>query len=309
MSIDLKDQDELKKYLGKVDKVFNIRDFIEQDIEFQDIENYYKESELGYKFFHSSSGSIHMALNHDGKFDREGYFGQVKIVQDYINKTGAERVLELASGRGFNSIHLAKNNSNVQFVGVDLTPEHVKQARERGKDIPNLEFHHGNFQELQFQTSSFDLVFEVESICHAIDMEIALLETKRVLKRDGLFIAIDGFRSKDFETFSSDLRKASKLAEVSMAVGKPWKINNWILLCEKIGFEVEDMDDLSLEIMPNLIRFQFLARGFFKFPSLSKLFVMIFPYYLIQNAIAGIFMPFTIDAGMQRYYKVALRKQ
>jgi SAM-dependent methyltransferase len=309
MSVDTKNLDELRKYLAKIDKVFNVRKFIEQDIDFQDTAEYYRKSEAGYRFFHSANGSIHMALNHDGKFSREGYYGQAKIIQEYINRTGAKKVLELASGRGFNSAFLAKNNPQIQFVGIDLTPEHVAFAREHANGLANLEFHHGNFQDLPFQDGIFDLVFEVESICHALDMEQALLQTRRVLRKGGYFISIDGFRSQDFEAFPEDLKIASKLAEVSMSVGKAWNIDDWVSLIDQVGFYVEKVDDLSAAIMPNLLRFQFLARGFFKFPSLSKFLVTILPYYLVQNAIAGILMPFTVGAGLQRYYKVALVRQ
>ncbi len=309
MNIDTKNQDELRKYLAKIDKVFDAKKFIEQDIDIQDTAEYYRGSELGYRFFHSAEGSIHMALNYDGKFSRDGYYGQAKIVQDYINKTGAKKVLEVASGRGFNSIYLAKKNPQTQFFGIDLTPEHVKYAQQHSKDISNLEFHQGNFQNLQFQDCAFDLAFEVESICHALDMKKALSEVNRVLKKGGYFVSIDGFRDKDFESYSEDLKIASKLAEVSMAVGKPWKMNEWVTLCEQVCFKVEDIEDLSMAIMPNLLRFQFLARGFFKYPSLSKLFIKNLPYYLVQNAIAGILMPFTIGAGAQRYYKAILLRQ
>lgn len=306
MSIDSKSREELNKYLRKVEGVFRIRDFLEKDIEFQDIADYYRESEPGYSFFHSASGSIHMALNPDGKFDRAGYYAQAKIVQEYLDRTGAKSVLELASGRGFNSTFLAGANPHARFSGIDLTPEHVEYAQQRAKGMPNLVFRQGNFQDLPFQDGSQDLVFEVESICHAIDMGKALSEARRVLKPGGTFIVIDGFRSPDFETFPEELRTAAKLAEVSMAVGRPWKIDEWTELCQATGFRVAELEDLSMAIMPNLMRFQFLARGFFKFAGVSRLLVKALPYYLVQNAIAGIFMPFTIAAGLQRYYKAVL---
>jgi ubiquinone/menaquinone biosynthesis C-methylase UbiE len=309
MSIDYKNQDELKKYLHKVDRIFNISKFLAQDIDFQDIANYYRDSSFGYSLFHSTSGSIHMALNYDGQFNKDGYFGQAKIIQEYINRTKAKKVLELASGKGFNSTYLAKQNPDVEFIGIDLTPEHVKFANENAQGISNLKFEQGNFQDLQFPDGSFDLVFEVESVCHATDMKKALSESKRVLKPQGLFIVIDGFRSPDFDSFSDDLKTAAKLAEISMAVEKGWKINEWTSLCETVGLKVEKVDDLSMAIMPNLSRFQFLARGFFKFPSISRTILKTMPYYLVQNAIAGIFMPFTIGAGMQKYYMVALTSE
>jgi len=307
MPIDYKNQDELKKYLNKVDEIFNVGKFLAQDIDFQDIANCYRDSNFGYSLFHSTSGSIHMALNYDGQFGKEGYFGQAKIIQEYINQTKAKKILELASGKGFNSTYLAKQNPDVEFVGIDLTPEHVSFARKNAQGVSNLKFEQGNFQDLQFPDGSFDLVFEVESVCHATDMKKALSESCRVLKSQGNIVVIDGFRSPDFDSFSDELKTASRLAEISMAVEKGWKINEWTLLCETVGLKVEKTDDLSMAIMPNLLRFQFLARGFFKFPSISRTILKVMPYYLVQNAIAGIFMPFTVGAGMQKYYKVVLR--
>jgi ubiquinone/menaquinone biosynthesis C-methylase UbiE len=194
-------------------------------------------------------------------------------------------------------------------MGIDLTPEHIKYSRKKSRGISNLEFRQGNFQNLEFQDESFDLVFEIESVCHATDMEKALSETKRVLKRGGRFIAIDGFRSRDFDAYSDDVKLASRLCEVAMAVSIPWQIHEWLALCEKVGFAIESADDLSRAIMPNLGRFQFLARGFFKFPALSKLLIKTLPYYLVQNSIAGMLMPFTVGMKAQRYYKVGLARK
>lgn len=307
-NIDIKDPNELIKYLTKVNKLFDLKQFLDQEINSQDVINYYRGSNLGYRIFHSSNGSIHMALNPDGNFNKDGYFGQAQVIQEVISKMRVERVLELASGKGFNSIYLAKQNPDVHFWGIDLTPEHVKYSESKGHEIVNLEFQQGNFQELNYQDLRFDIVFEIESICHATDMEKALSETYRILRPGGCFIVIDGFRCADFDSFTIDLKTAAKLTESSMAVGKPWKINEWTSLCEKVGFKVEIMEDLSKAIMPNLLRFQYLARGFFKYPALSKILIKILPFSLVQNVIAGVLMPFTIGAGLQRYYKIILNR-
>lgn len=309
MDTGLNNQSELKKYLGKISHIFSVGEFLGQEIDSRKVIEYYRDSGPGYRLFHSSRGSIHMALNYNGKFDQRGYLGQAEIVQEYILQSGAQTVLELASGRGFNSTYLAQQNPGIKFVGIDLTPEHVRESRRNSRGISNLEFRQEDFQHLDFGDVSFDLVFEVESVCHATDMEQALSEAKRVLKPGGYFIVIDGFRSRDFDSFPEDWKVASRLSEAAMAVGKPWKIHEWLALCEKVGFEVESADDLSAAIMPNLLRFQFLARGFFKFPALSRLLLKVLPFYLVQNAVAGLLMPFTVGAGAQQYYKVALKRK
>ena len=72
MNVDLNDPVELKKYLDRIDRIFNIGKFLEQDFDSQNVVDYYRQSSLGYRLFHSSRGSIHMALNEDGKFNRKG---------------------------------------------------------------------------------------------------------------------------------------------------------------------------------------------------------------------------------------------
>jgi ubiquinone/menaquinone biosynthesis C-methylase UbiE len=300
MGIDLKSPDDLMDYLNKAESIFGSISFPQQTGMSQQ-----RESTLSDKFFHSTTGSNH-ALNFDGNFNPDGYLGQAKLVQEYINKIGANNVLELASGKGLNSLYLAKQNPNVTFVGIDLTPEHVKFSQERAKALFNLTFQQGNFQDLQFQAASFDIVFEVESICHSTDMEKAISEVARVLKPGGYFVVIEAFRNPRFETFSDDLKTAAKLSDVAMGIGNPWKIDEWQRLCEKVGFRVVESDDLSPAIMPNLLRLRPLAQSFFKFPKLTRMFLKTLPYSLVQSASMGSFTPFAVNAGLQRYYKIAL---
>ena len=303
MGIDFKSLDELRNYLTKAERIFGSPSFQQEAGVSQFQKNTFSD-----KFFHSTTGSNH-ALNFDGNFNPDGYLGQAKLVQAYINKIGATRVLELASGKGVNSFYLARQNPNVTFVGIDLTPEHVKFSQSRAKDLFNLTFQQGNFQDLQFQAASFEIVFEVESLCHSTDMEKALHEVQRVLKPGGYFVVIEAFRSPRFETFSDDLKTAAKLSDVAMGIGNSWKIDEWQRLCEKIGFKIIECDDLSAAIMPNLLRFQPLARGFFKFPKLTRMFLKTLPYSLIQSASLGSFTPFAVGAGLQHYYKIILAHQ
>lgn len=306
--MDLQDRRELEKYLGKIDRIFGIQQFLGQDIDIEDIVNYYQDSDYGYRVLHSIAGSIHMALNFDGSFDKDGYYGQARLVNEHIKNTNGMQVLELASGKGFNSIFLSKLNPDVNFRGIDLTPRHVEVSKKRVGDISNLHFELGNFQDLAFDDQSFDLVFEIESICHATDMKLALTEAHRVLKPDGKLIVFDGFRKPQFDGFSDEQKIAAKLVEVAMAVESPWRIDHWLELAEDVGFTASITDDLSQAIMPNLMKFQLMARGFFKYPFLSQIILKILPSYLVQNAIAGLLMPFTISAGLQGYYHIILTR-
>lgn len=304
--------EKLEEYLAKVARVFDVdrllRDDMSSDEERREIVDYYTSSGFGYKWFHSQDGSIHMALNYNGKFSEEGYRGQARIVQEKISQLQAQTVLELASGRGYNTFLLAKDNPDIRFVGIDLTPTHVAHSVDRAGGFPNARFQVGDFQQLEFPDNSFDLIFVVESLCHAPEMVRALSEAFRVIRPGGRFIVIDGFRTNQFDSLDGRLQLAATLVERSMAVNHPMRIDTWLQLTRDVGFEVLDVYDLSNAIMPNLLRLQRLARGFFKYQPLSRLIQQLMPARLVRNAIAGLLMPLTVEARAQGYWSITLAK-
>ncbi len=94
-----------------------------------------------------------------------------------------------------------------------------------------------------------------------------------------------------------------------MAVGRGWVIEEWLTLANQTGFDALKVEDISEAIMPNLLRFQYLARGYFKYPALSRLLRHVLPDQLVVNSIAGLLMPFTIQANVQGYYLVDLARR
>lgn len=93
-----------------------------------------------------------------------------------------------------------------------------------------------------------------------------------------------------------------------MAVSGALTLDEFLKAAQDAGFEVIEQEDISEKIMPNLLRFQFLARGFFKYAWLGKAIKGILPDYLVQNAIAGMLMPIVVGDGIQGYYKISLKR-
>lgn len=298
---------DLDRYINKISKIFNVRDFLGQPINKNEIIDYYVKSGVGYKIFHSLYGSMHMAISVDGILRRDDYFGQVSIVQGTIDDIKPTKVLELGCGNGVNSVFLAKKNPLIGFYGIDLTPQHITSARRLTGALNNVRFNNGDFQCLKFTNEYFDIVFEIESVCHATDMHKALAEIKRVMRPGGYLILFDGFRGGNFDKYDDKTQTAVRLVELAMATPPLWEIDKWIRLAEDIGFRVVDVTNISTAIMPNLAKFQFLARGYFKYEIISKLFMKILSRRLVANSISGLLMPFTISRGAQGYYKVILQ--
>lgn len=298
----------IQQYLKQVDNAFGIKTILNQDIDDQSVVDYYTQSDYGYRIFHSTDGSVHMALNDNGTFDPAGYYGQARMVEQYIHQLQSQWILELASGKGFNSRYLADHHPDNCFTGIDLTPQHVRIAQNVARTTPNLTFQIGNFQHLPFASEQFGVVFVVESFCHASNMHQALVEAFRVLQSGGYFVIFDGFRKPNFYQLDTDIQVASQLVEASMAVKHPWILEQWLTLAQEVGFLVERVEDLSEAIMPNLRRFEWMANKYFKYPIVSRTLMHMAPPHLLRNAVAGLLMPTTLRAGAHSYNAVVLTR-
>ncbi|MDH6056150.1 class I SAM-dependent methyltransferase [Umezakia ovalisporum] len=272
---------------------------------------YYTQSEWGYQIYHSGQDAIHMALNVDGVFNPDGYYAQPRVVAEQICELDARNVLELGSGKGFNSCFLAQQYPEVNFTGIDLTASHIKIARRQAEKFSNLSFEEANFNQLRFLDQSFDIVFAFECLCHASADEIPLAEIFRVLRPGGKLIVFDGYRKNKLEQLSPLLQTASQLVEVSMAVRNGFSlIDDWYAIAQSIGFRVEVREDISWAIQPTLWKLQKLSLKLFSLSWKAKILTYLLPKYLVRNSIAGLLMPFTVSPKGEAfgYYKLILER-
>lgn len=299
---------ELRKQLTHIEKVFNTAPMLVERIGKDKVQKYYKDSKLGYTLVHSKEGSVHMALNYDGVYSKDGYYQQVREISKHLTEENMS-VLELGCGKGFNSTYLAKAFPTSIFSGIDITKCHLDYAKKKAKSIANVNFQTGDFHALEQSDSSVDLVFELEAACYTDKPEVILSEVFRVLRRGGKFILYEGCRTENFENQSDLQKEAAFLIEKTMAVNTGHSINKWISSAENIGFLVEQNDDISFAIMPNLERFYRLSQRFFGSKIILKLCKVFLSENLIKNTIAGSLMPFSIMQKTQCYHRIVLVKK
>lgn len=297
---------ELHARLEQLRLLFDLDELKNQGSSNASIRKYYEDSRLGYYLVHSKDGAMHMALNPTGEFEESGYAGQANLVAKRLLPT-ARDVLELASGNGFNLELLARMRSDIRFTGIDLVPEQVKRADEKLKAISNASTEVGDFQNLSFPDATFDLVFVIESLCHAIDLPKALSEVHRVLRPGGHFIVIDAWRTDAFSQKSTELQDAAGYAEAAMAVPYAREFGAWKSTAVEAGFEIVEDLDLSDEIMPNLERLARIAENrFVAHPVRARVLKRVLPTALVTNAVAGYLMPLTVQLSAHTYRMVVL---
>src|SRR4030095_5932604 len=108
------------------------------------------------------------------------------------------RVLDAGCGVGGSSIFLAKE-TGCTVTGVTLSSTQVEKAKANASRYgvaQKANFQVANFLKMPFADHSFDVVWCIESVCHANEKEDFLREAFRVLKKKGTLIIADFFRTE-----------------------------------------------------------------------------------------------------------------
>lgn len=149
-------------------------------------------------------------------------------------------VIEFGCGIGYFTKIIAKNAEHI--IATDVSEEMLEIAKRELKDYRNISFQVADCKTTNFPDKKFDTVLMV-NLLHVIKNPTqALKESYRILKLEGLLIAVDltGYGMKKFEMLKLGFRYLRK-------IGKPPKgaKNNLTpeivkSLAENAGFRIEE---------------------------------------------------------------------
>ena len=152
------------------------------------------------------------------------------------------RVLDVSSGRGTQSIYYAKT-FGVDITGLDISQEMVHAATRRALDeglSGQVEFFHGDSQNLPFADNSFDVVINECAVGIPDDSQKVLDEMLRVTKPNGT-VAIHE------STWRKKLSESEK-QEISERYGTtPLEHSEWNEMLKKAGATniISEFDEYS----------------------------------------------------------------
>lgn len=136
--------------------------------------------------------------------------------KQYLKDVADKKILEIGCGNGELSVWFAKNGSEV--YGVDISDESIHIAQRRSLENSTQDRTHFftcPAEHLPFNDDFFDVIFINVSL-HHLEVEAALMEFERVLKRGGTFVAIEplafsktiqNFRTSNFFTSLYPIRQ------------------------------------------------------------------------------------------------------
>lgn len=109
----------------------------------------------------------------------------VQVVLKHLGPIDDKRLLDAGCGKGRYGRVIVESNPNARVVAMDLSERMLRFAPGALRRVS------GSLTELPFADASFDGVFAVESIEHAVDIESTVRELCRVLRPGGKLAIID----------------------------------------------------------------------------------------------------------------------
>ena len=208
-------EQEISDRLRVIDSYIDLDALLQDKTDNQAVAKYYRRSDFFYNLIHSHGGHyIHMGLSDDGFFHKEDFEKQARFVGEFLKGSGM-RILEVGAGRLANTRLLAKLFPQHQFTALDLPNRNFLKNKVPG----NVTLVEGDYNDLSaFQSQPFDIVFGVETVCHADNKSQVIGEISKVLKTGGKLILFDVYEAKSHEEMSDFEKKASAITLAGMRV-------------------------------------------------------------------------------------------
>lgn len=297
------------KKIEKISQVFDVDKVLELETDKEYVQKYYKINKIPYSIFHTTTDLIYMGISRDGVCKEDDLLEAARTVEKYLIKLKGKKVLELATGRGATSFHLAKKFPLANFYGIDISKGQLDFAFKKSRRVKNYRPEFGDYHDLgRYEDKKFDVVFVIEALCYSLDKGAVLKEVYRVLKPGGVFIVFDGYIKKSRALMPLGEKKALKLAEKGMALEEFETFDSFLGHAAVAGFEIDYQEDVSRFTLPTMRRFERVAYHFFRLPRLTKLFSKFFPKEFLFNMISATLLPVLVEEDVCSYMIAVLKK-
>lgn len=219
----------------------------------KDIARYYDLSESQYRFFWNldKSHSLHYGYWDAGtKNFHQALLNINRILSQKAKITATDSVLDAGCGIGGSSVWLSKN-IGCKTTGISLSEKQVSTAKALAEinGVGTLaNFYCKDFCDTQFPDNSFDIVWAIESVCHAPDKSLFITEAFRVLKKGGRLILADFFKKENLS--GTDADEIQQWAH-GWAVPDFSTKEEFENLLNRAGFSSINIEDASHAIQPS----------------------------------------------------------
>jgi cyclopropane fatty-acyl-phospholipid synthase-like methyltransferase len=226
------------------------------------IRAYYDETWLDYRFLwlNARNCAIHFGYwDADTRSHAESLTHMNRALAGRIGVMPGQRILDAGCGVGGSAVWLAQQY-DVEVVGITPVAGQVAQARrfahEQGVS-ERVSFYPQDYTRTTFPDASFDVIWSLESLCHAPDKRLFLAEARRLLRPGGRLGVVEYFRAaRPLPPHGEALLHSwlSGWAIPDLATGE--EIVGW---SRAAGFGDVLLEDLTPHVRPSLRRLGWMA--------------------------------------------------
>lgn len=187
-------------------------DFVASELRWlRSVNEYYTQTDFDYRRVWHSGDSLayHFGYYGDGIHEHGHALANAnQVLAGIAGVKPGDRVLDAGCGVGGSSFWLATKRS-AQVVGITPVTKHVHAARKRAHDLSlsdRVSFYEADYANTPFPKASFDVIWALESVCHAESKIAFYREAARLLRPGGRVVVAEYIRTSRDVDRKTDLQ-------------------------------------------------------------------------------------------------------
>ena len=232
---------------------------------------YYDETWLDYRWLWLNQRNLAI---HFGYWDAqtrshaEALINMNRVLAHAAGITPGMRILDAGCGVGRSATWLAQTCA-VQVVGITPVPTQVDRARHaaaRQGVADRVTFDQQDYTSTTYLDGSFDVVWALESVCHAVDKQAFAQEARRLLRPGGRLVIADYIRTERPHTPQGERLLQSWLS--GWAIPDVATGDELVAWTRAAGFQDVQLRDVTWHVQPSLRRLYRIAAPLYPGESL-----------------------------------------
>jgi tocopherol O-methyltransferase len=194
-----------------------------------------------------------------------------RALADQIGVRSGQRILDAGCGVGGSALWLARERG-ATVVGVTLVASQVERARQfaaRAGLAGRVSFAQQDYTSTTFPAGAFDVVWAMESVCHAPEKQFFAREARRLLKPGGRLGMVEYMRvSRPLPTPADEELMRSWLSGWAIPdIATPQEWTGWVSAADFADIEITD---ITPHVRPSLRRLYWMTQAFWPGASLLR---------------------------------------